>query len=69
MVPGASLVVQWLRLCTFNADSTGSIPGQGTNIPHAMQHGQKKKKKDGLWIRRYKAHLRVEYHTGKGEIK
>ena len=23
----------------------GSIPGQGTKIPHAMQRGQKKKKK------------------------
>ena len=30
---------------------------------------KRKKKKDGLWIRRYKAHLRVEHHTGKGEIK
>ena len=25
----------------------GSIPGQGTKIPHAIQRGQKKKKKKG----------------------
>ena len=28
--PGISLVVQWLRLCAFNAEGTGSVPGQGT---------------------------------------
>ena len=28
--PGTSLLVQWLRLHTFNAGSPGSIPGQGT---------------------------------------
>ena len=27
---GASLVVQWLRLCAPNAGGPGSIPGQGT---------------------------------------
>ena len=27
---GTSLVVQWLRLCTPNAGTPGSIPGQGT---------------------------------------
>ena len=27
---GTSLVVQWLRPCAPNADSPGSIPGQGT---------------------------------------
>ena len=32
---GTSLAVQWLRLCTPNADDVGSIPGQGTMIPHA----------------------------------
>ena len=29
-----SLVVQWLRHCTFNAGGPGSIPGQETKIPH-----------------------------------
>ena len=35
-----SLVVQWLRLRTSTAWGTGSIPGQGTKIPHARL-GQK----------------------------
>ena len=30
-----SLVVQWLRLCTFTTGGTGSIPGGGTKIPQA----------------------------------
>ena len=34
-------MVQWLKLCPFNAGSMGSIPGQGTKIPHAVQCGQK----------------------------
>ena len=29
-MPGASLVVQWLRLHIPNAGGLGSIPGQGT---------------------------------------
>ena len=40
---GASLVVPWLRLCTFNSEAAGSVPGQGTRISHAMQRGQNKK--------------------------
>ena len=36
-----SLGVQWLRLCTPNAGGMGLIPGWGTKIPHATQHGQK----------------------------
>ena len=28
-------MVQWLRLCAPNAGDTGSVPGQGTKIPHA----------------------------------
>ena len=39
---GTSLVVQWLRLCTYNAGCTGSVPDWGTKIPHASGHGQKK---------------------------
>ena len=41
---GTSLAVQRLRLCTPNAGSTGSIPGQGTKIPHAAWRSQNKKK-------------------------
>ena len=31
---GTSPVVQWLRLCFPNAGGLGSIPCQGTKIPH-----------------------------------
>ena len=41
---GTCLVVQWLRLHTTTAVGTGSIPGWGTKIPHAVRQGQKKKK-------------------------
>ena len=41
---GISLVVQWLRLHTFNAGATGSIPSRGTKVPHASWHSQKIKR-------------------------
>ena len=34
-------MVQWLRLCAFNAGAMGSISGWGTKIPHGKWHGQK----------------------------
>ena len=37
-------MVQWLGLCALTAEVLGSIPGQGTKIPQAMQHDRKKKK-------------------------
>ena len=40
-----SLVVLRLRLHAPSARDVGSIPGWGTKIPHATQHGQKVKKK------------------------
>ena len=40
---GMSLVVQWLRLSVSIAGDSDSILGWETKIPHAMQHGQKKK--------------------------
>ena len=42
---GNSLVVQWLGLGGLTAEGPGSIPGRGTKISQATQHGQKKKKK------------------------
>ena len=43
---GISLVVQWLRLRVSTAGGVGSIPGQGTKIPHiCLAVGQKEKKK------------------------
>ena len=39
---GISLAVQWLRLYTSIAGGMGSVPGQGTKIPHASWCGPKK---------------------------
>ena len=39
---GTSLAVQWLGLCTFTVGVVGSIPGQGTKIPHATGVGKNK---------------------------
>ena len=44
-----SLLVQWLRLYISNAEAVGSIPGQGTKIPHAAWCGKKKKKTSHSW--------------------
>ena len=37
LLPGTSLGVQWLRLCTSNGKGAVSIPGQGTKIPCASR--------------------------------
>ena len=42
---GNFLVVQWLGPRTSTAGGTGSIPGQGTKIPQAVQPKKKKKRK------------------------
>lgn len=34
------LVVQWLGISAFTAESSGSIPGWETKIPQAVQYGQ-----------------------------
>ena len=41
MTDGNSLEVQWLGLYTLTAEGSGSIPGQETKIPQAVQLGQK----------------------------
>ena len=38
---GASLVAQWLKICTSIAWSTGLTSGWGTKILHAEWRGQK----------------------------
>ena len=38
---GNSLVVQWLRHQLSTSGGTGSIPGQGTKILHAVQGSQR----------------------------
>ena len=43
---GTSLAVQWLRLHASTAGGMGLTPGRGTKMPHAVQHGQKKKLND-----------------------
>ena len=40
------LAVQWLGFRASTAGGMGSIPGQGTKIPHAMQHGQKERERE-----------------------
>ena len=40
------LAVQWLRLCSSTAEGMGVIPGQGTQVPHAVQHEQKKRERE-----------------------
>ena len=42
--PGASLVVQWLRLHASTAGVAGSIPGLKTKILHAMWPKKEKEK-------------------------
>ena len=38
--PGTSLGIQKLRVHISIVGGMGLIPGQGTKIPHAMQHSQ-----------------------------
>ena len=48
-----SLEVQWLGLHVLTAMSTGSIPCYRTKILHALQHGQKRKKKSHVTFSLY----------------
>ena len=36
----------WLRLHVSNTWNSGSVPGWGTKLPHAMQCSQKKKRRE-----------------------
>ena len=49
--------IQWLRLCTFTAGDTNSIPSQGTKIPCATCNGKKveKRKKKAFIISKNKS--------------
>ena len=58
---GNSLAVLWLGLCSFTAESSGSLPGQGTKIlckPHDAAKTTTKTFKDGTF-----ASVRVKYKT------
>ena len=52
-------MVQWLRLYTANAGVAALIPGWGTKILHAVQHGQK--------IIYTHTHTHTHTHTEPGE--
>lgn len=41
------LEVQQLRLCASNAGSARWLPGQGTEVPHAVKHSKQHKKPPG----------------------
>ena len=51
--PGTSLVIHWLRLHATNAGGMGSIPDQGSKIPHAVWYSQKKKTKQNTTLKTY----------------
>ena len=57
---GTSLVVQGLRLHASNVKGAGSIPGQGTKMPHAMQPEKGKK----ISKREYISTQRPQVHPG-----
>ena len=40
LLSGTSLVIQWLGFHVSNAGGAGSLPSQGTQIPHAVQCSQ-----------------------------
>ena len=62
--PGTSLAVQWLRLRASSAGGAGSIPGQGTRIPHAAWRGKKKKKisspREEVQLEQFGSQVRLE---------
>ena len=68
MLIGISLVVQWLRLCTSTAGAVGSIPGQGTKIPHATKKiircSQKKKSNNNAY--HFRVSVAQEFRHGQG---
>ena len=47
LITGASLVVQWLRLCPSTAGGTGSVPGWGAQYG---QNFKKERKNESLLI-------------------
>ena len=60
VIIGNSMVVQRAGLRSFIAVGSGSIPGQGTKIPHAVCNQKKTKMKQSL---------RWEGHTNAGLLK
>ena len=69
---GNSLAVQWLRSHASSAGVSGSIPGQGTKIPHACHLAKKKKKssthgcylKPWGWMRSFWKRIPLQKRSG-----
>ena len=57
-------MVQWLRLCPSTARDTGSIPGQGTKIPHAAWC-EKERKKERKKIKKKKKRNTLEVNNSR----
>lgn len=57
---GKSLTVQWLGLCAFTAESPGSIPDWGTNIPQDTWHSQQQQRLNVIRSLPFGAHNQVE---------
>ena len=47
----------------------GSIPGQGSKIPHAMQWGQKKKKAKPKWKNKQKSEIQLKLEKQNSHLK
>ena len=45
-VLGTSLAFQWLRPWASDVERVGSIPGWGTEIPHAACYGKRKRERE-----------------------
>ena len=50
-------MIQWSRRCVFTAGGSGSIPGQGSSMPHSA--AKKKKSSSTQWntIKKKKSEL------------
>ena len=63
MHAGTFLAVQWLRLCTSTAGVAGLIPSQGTEILHAAQHSQKKRKLSNISSSHWQSNCKIQVAT------
>ena len=53
-----AVAVQWLRLCTSNAEDAGWIPAQGTKIPRAAKEKGRKEEKNERMKERKKERMK-----------
>ena len=69
MNSSTSLAVRQLRLHASNVGGMGWIPGQGTKIPNATIHGQKKKKTQGCKFKQVRHTLHFLRYNRKENIR